>query len=93
MKRVCPPTEPKALTGEFTPPGVTAFARSNSSADRAVFCEVGVDGELDAEEVMDPILGQRPTVTNRPCSAAVLSASAGSAAVPGGFSAGLPDDR
>ena len=33
MKRGVPPTARKARTGEFTPPGVTASARSNSAAD------------------------------------------------------------
>ena len=36
MKRGVPPTALKARTGEFTPPGVTAWARSNQSADRGV---------------------------------------------------------
>ena len=36
MKRGVPPTASKARTGEFTPPGVTARARSKSSSDRAV---------------------------------------------------------
>jgi hypothetical protein len=29
-----PPTDPKARTGEFTPPGISMLARANSSADR-----------------------------------------------------------
>ena len=41
MKRVCPPTEPKPRTGEFTPPGVVFCARSNSSCERWVLAEVG----------------------------------------------------
>src|ERR1700712_5014995 len=32
MKRGVPPTERKARTGEFTPPGVTRDARANSAA-------------------------------------------------------------
>src|SRR5450432_1566728 len=32
MKRGVPPTARKARTGEFTPPGITRLARSNSSA-------------------------------------------------------------
>src|SRR6185437_2914901 len=33
MNRGVPPTEWKARTGEFTPPGVTRCARANSSAE------------------------------------------------------------
>ena len=33
MKRGVPPTELKARTGEFTPPGITAHASVNSLAD------------------------------------------------------------
>src|SRR3982750_686116 len=32
MKRGVPPTARKARTGEFTPPGITRWARSNNSA-------------------------------------------------------------
>src|SRR5664279_2122793 len=32
MNRGVPPTDRKARTGEFTPPGVTARARANSAA-------------------------------------------------------------
>ena len=35
MNRGVPPTALNARTGEFTPPGVTARARSNSAADCA----------------------------------------------------------
>ncbi len=35
MKRGVPPTALKARTGEFTPPGVTARARSKSAPDAA----------------------------------------------------------
>ena len=35
MKRGVPPTALKARTGEFTPPGVTAFARAKSASDAA----------------------------------------------------------
>ena len=48
MKRVCPPTEPKPRTGEFTPPGVTVFARSNNSAERAVFWDVADVGWFES---------------------------------------------
>ncbi len=34
MKTGTPPTVPNARTGEFTPPGMTALARLNNSADR-----------------------------------------------------------
>ncbi len=33
MNRGVPPTARNARTGEFTPPGITCCARSNSSAD------------------------------------------------------------
>src|SRR5690242_2780937 len=36
MNRGVPPTEEKALTGEFTPPGMTAHASAKSFADRSV---------------------------------------------------------
>src|SRR3954453_9585539 len=36
MNRGVPPTEENALTGEFTPPGMTAHASANSFADRSV---------------------------------------------------------
>src|SRR5712675_937353 len=35
MNRGVPPTEEKALTGEFTPPGMTAHASANSAAEAA----------------------------------------------------------
>jgi hypothetical protein len=37
MKSGSMPTERKALTGEFTPPGMTALARSKYSLLRDVF--------------------------------------------------------
>src|ERR1700677_1106918 len=47
-----PPTGPNARTGEFTPPGVTAAARANSSALRSpdnelAFFLAGVNQELE----------------------------------------------
>ena len=36
MKRGVPPTALNARTGEFTPPGVTAWARSKSALDWGV---------------------------------------------------------
>src|SRR5580693_8527367 len=36
MNRGVPPTGPKALTGEFTPPGVTTVARANRASERSV---------------------------------------------------------
>src|SRR3954454_2483994 len=44
MNRGVPPTEPKARTGEFTPPGINWRARSKSSSLRGML------------EVMVPIL-------------------------------------
>ena len=35
MNRGVPPTEEKALTGEFTPPGMTAHASAKSAAEAA----------------------------------------------------------
>jgi hypothetical protein len=37
MKRGDPPTERKARTGEFTPPGMTALAFWKSLVERVVF--------------------------------------------------------
>src|SRR6218665_3117992 len=39
--RSVPPTALKARTGEFTPPGMSAFARSNSGIFRSVFGVMG----------------------------------------------------
>src|SRR6478735_9343074 len=46
MNRGVPPTALNARTGEFTPPGVTACARSNRAADWAV--EWAVDWAVDS---------------------------------------------
>src|SRR5215218_4959310 len=51
MKRGVPPTALNARTGEFTPPGVTARARSKSSSDRRVGPVVAALLELDGTEV------------------------------------------
>jgi len=40
MNRGVPPTALNARTGEFTPPGVTALARVNSSSEPVVFAVV-----------------------------------------------------
>src|SRR6218665_3738845 len=40
-KRGVPPTALKARTGEFTPPGMRALARSNSGIFRSVFGVMG----------------------------------------------------
>src|ERR1700733_15146496 len=37
MKSGVPPTPRKARTGEFTPPGITFWARANRASDLAVF--------------------------------------------------------
>jgi hypothetical protein len=37
MNRGMPPTPQNARTGELTPPGITAWARSNQAADRSDF--------------------------------------------------------
>ncbi|GAB3789929.1 hypothetical protein GCM10027601_32440 [Nocardioides ungokensis] len=56
MKRGVPPTALKARTGEFTPPGVTARARSKREADRAAPV-VGPDGLLEGRAgVTTPIV-------------------------------------
>ena len=50
MNRGVPPTEEKARTGEFTPPGMTPLARANNSAERAVEAgEPSVVGAADEE--------------------------------------------
>src|SRR6218665_2358476 len=43
-KRGVPPTALKARTGEFTPPGMSALARSNSGMFRSVLSVFGVMG-------------------------------------------------
>src|SRR5438045_9591099 len=45
MKTGSPPTPRKARTGEFTPPGNSDFARSNSRLDFSIFRE-GMAGRL-----------------------------------------------
>src|ERR1700686_835045 len=44
MNRGVPPTDLKARTGEFTPPGITAHASANSRADAAVRASVSTPG-------------------------------------------------
>jgi hypothetical protein len=39
MNRGIPPTPRNARTGEFTPPGITAWARANQAADRSDFMD------------------------------------------------------
>src|SRR5699024_2501949 len=51
MNRAWPPTEPKALTGEFTPPGVNILAFSNHSMERETLAEVP-DGEADISTIV-----------------------------------------
>src|SRR4029079_934321 len=46
MKRGVPPTALNARTGEFTPPGVTARARSNRASDADVRRSLVVTGSL-----------------------------------------------
>ncbi|GAB4589375.1 hypothetical protein Ntsu_72070 [Nocardia sp. IFM 10818] len=56
MNRGVPPTELKARTGEFTPPGMTAAARSKSWA------ETGTDAWVTrGEEATDPSLSAART--------------------------------
>lgn len=50
MNRGVPPTARKARTGEFTPPGITRWARSNSSAEAGASITVPVSQSL----VCDP---------------------------------------
>ena len=52
MKRGVPPTALKARTGEFTPPGVTARARSNSAPEAAV-------GAVEGAAVTRAIVAER----------------------------------
>jgi hypothetical protein len=53
MNRGVPPTALKARTGEFTPPGVTAWARANRAADSAV-----------GSELIAPFSPRAPSLTN-----------------------------
>jgi hypothetical protein len=57
MNRGVPPTALKARTGEFTPPGVTAWARANRAADSAVCRAVG-------SELIAPFSPRAPSLTN-----------------------------
>src|SRR3954454_15061963 len=65
MNRGVPPTALKARTGEFTPPGVTARARSNSAAERAGPADDGaVTGSLSPSGPTGPTRGCRPRSSN-----------------------------
>src|ERR1700712_2512063 len=48
MKRGVPPTDLKARTGEFTPPGITADASANSRADVSARMGSSVSAAADA---------------------------------------------
>jgi hypothetical protein len=56
MKRGVPPTAVNARTGEFTPPGVTARARSNQASLAAVVegMVAEVTGSLSRRRAKDP---------------------------------------
>ena len=56
MKRGVPPTAVNARTGEFTPPGVTARARSNQASLAAVVegMVAEVTGSLSRRSARDP---------------------------------------
>src|SRR6266702_6875001 len=61
MKSGVPPTARKARTGELTPPGITLWARANSSSDWVM----GTDGDsAPAHEVLGVVgqddVGPRP---------------------------------
>ncbi len=69
MNRGVPPTALNARTGEFTPPGVTRWARWNQSADSPVAGAFA--GEVEAagggweERTVPGTLAFSPTVHNR----------------------------
>src|SRR5579862_1830493 len=75
MKRGTPPTAPNARTGEFTPPGMTNWARENSASLRSVTLGfAGVDKVLEqsqgiGERVLvggaEPARGQAGAVPGR----------------------------
>ena len=50
MKRGVPPTAEKARTGEFTPPGITARARSNRAADTGAASGLAVWGDAHTDQ-------------------------------------------
>ena len=56
MKRGVPPTAVNARTGEFTPPGVTALARSNQASLAVVVpgMVAEVTGSLSRRRARDP---------------------------------------
>jgi phosphoribosylcarboxyaminoimidazole (NCAIR) mutase len=62
MNRGVPTTDPKARTGEFTPPGVAASARLKSAADSATVSGAGSAATLDgvAGSVLTPPVCQAP---------------------------------
>ncbi len=63
MKRGVPPTALNALTGEFTPPGVTRWARSNQSAEWGVGRGAGRPGVADTLAFFPTVLsGDQPPI-------------------------------
>src|SRR6476619_2527404 len=67
MNRGVPPTARKARTGEFTPPGITVWARANASTDRWSVIRSGpVEGHVESAsrssaQAADASLGCRPS--------------------------------
>ena len=70
MNRGVPPTALNARTGEFTPPGVTRWARANHSADAAVVrpraAEARVSLGTPAFSPTAPDRGQPPVTAAAP---------------------------
>lgn len=82
-----PPTEWNARTGEFTPPGVTVDARSNSARDLATAASVTVELPLTASSLAgaaewSPSRPEiRPGPAHRPGSNAATSRLSGAGSV------------
>src|SRR5689334_22411132 len=67
MNRGVPPTELNARTGEFTPPGTAAFARSNHAFDCSVPLLTRPVSQTSASGLLgDGLGGHCPVVTGLP---------------------------
>src|ERR1700676_2385963 len=68
MNRGVPPTDVKARTGEFTPPGITAHASANSRADAAVRASASTPGCVDSALHMVTSVPARARASTTGCS-------------------------
>src|ERR1700737_1250432 len=68
MNRGVPPTDLKARTGEFTPPGITAHASANSRADAAVRASASTPGGVGSALHMVTSVPARTQASTTGCS-------------------------